>query len=675
MKADYTVPKELFQGERQLFVPVFQRPYSWKSPQWRDLWADLLALQKLPAGKEDRKHFLGSVVMHAPGAGLVGVSKFAVVDGQQRLMTLFLLLVALRDVARALGDAALVEAITETYLINKHATNPADRLKVLPVKTDLPALRQLVTPVAGALAPRGLLAEAYAFFRQEAGAWVGAQAERAHALRDLVVGRLSLVSITLNHDDDPYLVFESLNAKGVKLTAADLIRNYLFMRISAEQQDELNDTYWVPMQAALGDALTEFIRHYLMREGGNVAQSDVYGAFRRATEKREVTGVLQELARFAPTYARILHPALETDRPDLQRALLRSHLTRLTVAYPLVLRLYDQIRHGGGVAETTLLAVLDALENFVLRSFITRRNTAGANKSLQVLTTRTSGLDTDAAKLLHEARTYLASQGFPPDEEVREKLLTEVLYHHVGERNARTRLLLETLERTFNPKEVVLTENLSIEHVMPQTLTPAWLAALAPDAAADHAALLHTLGNLTLTGYNPEMSNKSFAEKQVTFAESNLSLNAALAAAPQWNAAAIRARSTDLAERFLARYPALAAPTKPGQSAKAPSVKPIAVGLYGQKWEVKTWIDVALVTLRACHAFVNGTLFPKLHAQKPTLLTPDPSALTTPRLLVEGWYYEGHGSADYHRSQCRWALVQAGIALTEWEVETMTPVV
>ncbi len=672
MEAGYTIPKKLFEGEKQFFIPLFQRQYSWKSKQWKELWLDLLALHELSQTQPERKHFIGSVVMHPTNSVPVGVSKYAVIDGQQRLTTIFVVLVALRDVARAIGHPTLAERLTETYLTNKYAA-PHERLKVQPTQDDRPALRHMATPMPDVVAPAGLLTDAYSFFRDKLTAWVKSQPDRAEEMFQLVLERLSLVSITLNNDDDPYLVFESLNAKGMRLTAADLIRNYLFMRIHPDQQTELNEQYWLPMQKALDESLTEFIRHFLMRDGGNVAQSDVYGAFRKATEKRDVVPVLQEMARFAPTYARLLHPTRETDRPAVRRGLQRLHQTRLTVAYPLILRLYDQVRHGGTVSESTLLAVLDALENFALRAFITKRGTGGANKSMQALATRTRELDADAPALLADIRTYLATQNYPTDDEVRDKLLTEALYHHAGERNARTRLLLETLEVALNPKEIVGSETLSIEHILPQKLTAEWRTELGADADAEHARLLHTLGNLTLTGYNSELSNTSFARKRLEFAKSNLALNLPIAAAPNWDAAAIRKRGSELAEQFLACYPALAPAAELGKATKAPSIKPVALWLNGHQWEVTKWIDVALITLRACHEHAGADFFAHLHALKPTTVTRDQEALSVARELGNGWYYEGHGSAEAHRSQCRWALAQAGIPITAWRVETVQP--
>ena len=673
MDARYATPQKLFSGEMQFVVPLFQRSYSWKLKQWKTLWQDLLVLPELEAG---RQHFIGSVVMHPTNTVPTGVSKYAVIDGQQRLTTLFVLLVALRDTARATGHEQLAKRITDTYLANKYAP-PHERYKLLPTQADRAAFRQIADRAPGTEPVPGLISEAFAYFRERLGTWVGAAPERAEEMLRLVLERLSLVSITLNDDDDPYLVFESLNAKGMQLTAADLIRNYLFMKIHPDQQDELNEQYWMPMQSALGDSLTAFIWHYLMRNGGNVPLSDVYLSFRKATAGRDVPAVLAELARYAPTYARMLHPELETQRPAVQHALRRLHRTRLTVAYPLIMRFYDQVRHGEQMAEVTLLAVLGLLENYALRGFIARRGVGGANKSMQTLASRTQLLDQEPEALLADIRAYLATQNYPSDADVRTALEEQPLYHHAGERHTRTKLLLDTLEADVSGKETVALGALSIEHVMPQTLTPAWREQLGDAAERDHQQLLHTLGNLTLTGYNSELSNSPFAVKQKLYAESNVGLNAELAAAPEWSGARIRERGRRLAQRVLDRYPTFAldqdeaAETPNGP--RALSIRPTAVVLRGQRQPVGTWIEVVTATTRLAVAhYPGGDLWPRLHAHKPHYFNRQPTELRSPSPLADGWYYEGHNSAEGHRRNCRTVLEQAGIAETEWQVETVS---
>ena len=669
MRADYATPKGLFSNDRQYLVPLFQRSYAWGLKEWKTLWQDV---RLLPDLDDSRQHYIGAVVMYPTAATPTGVNKYAIIDGQQRLTTLFIVLVALRDVARQLGHAHLADRLTDNHLLNKYAALP-ERHKLLPNQTDRLGLRQLTDAAPGVEVQPGRVAEAYEFFRGKIVEWVAGQAARADDLARLVLDRLSLVSITLDDNDDPYVVFESLNAKGLRLTAADLIRNYLFMRILPDEQEQLSQQYWQPMQEQLGERLTQFVWHYLMRHGGNVPKSDVYFSFKKSTEHRPVPEILQELSRYAPTYARLLDPARETDRPAVQAALRRLHRTGLTVAYPLILRLYDKVRHGQA-PETMLLDVLVLLENYSLRGFMAQRGTGGSNKSMQTLAARTNALDGQPAALLDDVRRYLATQNYPSDKEVWDALLHKPLYHHAGERNVRTKLVLETLETDLNPNEPVVADGLTIEHIMPQTLTAAWHADLGPESVRDHQTLLHTLGNLTLTGYNAELSNAPFAAKRTGFAGSNLSLNAELAAESVWDGAAIRRRGARLAEDVLRRWPALnpepAADGSGSASGRAASVRPKAVRLQGQRLPVRTWVEVAVVTLRALAA-AQPELLAVLALRRPTYLSQQPSLLRSAAQVREPWHYEGHNSADGHRRFCRFALEQAGFAEADWAVETL----
>jgi len=671
MKADYTTPKDLFVTGKQYLVPLFQRAYAWGAKDWKKIWQNVLSLTEL---NDTRQHYIGAVVMYPTDVAPTGVNKYAVIDGQQRLTTIYLMLLALRDVAARLGFASLADQLADNHLLNKYAKQPTDRHRLIPNQTDRQSLAQLLTAAPGVAVEAGRIKEAYSFFETEFTRWINGQVEQAEQLAGLILGRLSMVYILLDANDNPHVVFESLNNSGVQLTQADLIRNYLFMRSSPDEQVELNQNYWQPMEQALDDKLTQFVWHYLMRRGGNVLRSDIYYAFRKEADARPVPQVLQELWRYAETYARILRPALETERPAVRRALERLHQTGLTVIYPLILRLYDQVRHGGAVTESTLLALLTVVENYAMRIHMARRGVGGTNKIMQTLAARTLGLDTHPDELLAEAHTYLADQNYPTDVDVRQALLERPLYHDKGERKDRTRFLLEALEHDLNPKEVVQVGNLSIEHIMPQTPTPAWEAELGPTAAADHAQLLHTLGNLTLTGYNPEMSNKPFAEKQKEFAKSNLALNAALAVAPRWDAAAIRARGEVLTRQALARWPSFApeaqAPAIP--VARALSVRPLAVVLAGQRHPVRTWIEVATATLAAAEVAAPG-LRQRIAEARPRYLRREASELRTPVAVGEGWFYESHNSAEGHRLFCRYVLTQASIAETEWQVETADP--
>ena len=196
------------------------------------------------------------------------------------------------------------------------------------------------------------------------------------------------------------------------------------------------------------------------------------------------------------------------------------------------------------------------------------------------------------------------------------------------------------------------------------------------DAERDHQLLLHTVGNLTLTGYNSQLANAPFADKRIDFARSNLSLNAELAAEIHWGAAAIRWRGSQLAERILERWPALVPELAVEGTSAAPgrvaSVRPVAVLWRGQRLPVRTWIEVVVKTLQAL-SVEQPTLLTELAYRRPTYLSQQPEPLRRAVEISQGWYYDGHNNADGHRRFCRYALEQAGLAETIWEVETVAP--
>ncbi len=261
MKASETKLQTILEGTQQYVVPLFQRPYSWEKKQWEVLWEDLTELTEQ---ETIRPHFMGSIVTIQDDSVPEGVSQYLLIDGQQRLTTILILLAVVRDRAKQNPDAEvceLGEEINETILINRFKKG-LERYKLQPTQSDRPDFHKIID-AGSPSSEKSLINECYRFFDKE----LKKQAIDLNYIKKAIIGGLSLVSITLDDDENPYLVFESLNAKGKPLTQADLIRNYFFMRIQVGKQEEIYAQYWEPMQNALSDNLTECIRHYLMKDG------------------------------------------------------------------------------------------------------------------------------------------------------------------------------------------------------------------------------------------------------------------------------------------------------------------------------------------------------------------------------------------------------------------------
>jgi uncharacterized protein with ParB-like and HNH nuclease domain len=375
MKASETVLQRVIEGTNQYVVPLFQRKYSWDTKEWNTLWQDLMELYE---EENRRNHFIGSIVTMPTQSVPEGVAKFLLIDGQQRFTTIFILLAVLRDKAKASPHSTLWQEIEQTLLTNPFKQGN-DAFKLLPTQGD----RELFLSVMRGDVASGddQITRGYRFFERKTRPFEIPDLEK---FKQIVVGQLILVSIVLERDDNPHLVFESLNAKGRALSQADLIRNYFFMRIHVNDQERLYRAYWIPMQESLSDNLTEFIRHFLMRSGGVVKQGEVYFALKeKADQKPEIVAYLQEIAGFADLYAKLLVPGLEPSE-NISRQMHRLNRIEVTTAYPFLLNVYHDFSVGS-LSESEFAEVISLLENFMIRRFVCGVPTYGLNKVFAVL--------------------------------------------------------------------------------------------------------------------------------------------------------------------------------------------------------------------------------------------------------------------------------------------------
>src|SRR5262249_42061374 len=511
MKANETTFQHVIERAKQYIVPLFQRPYCWDKSQWETLWNDLVEMQDTV---RPRSHFMGSIVTLQTQSVPEGVPKYLLIDGQQRLTTTFILLTLLRDTARREGRAELADEIEQTLLVNRFKKGD-DHVKLLPTQADRPAFLQLVQE-PGTI-PSGRIGGAYSFLERRLRT-AGIDLE---TLKGIIVERLAVVSITLGSDDNPYLVFESLNAKGERLTQADLIRNFFFLKIHTDHQDDMHARYWLPMQEALCEQLTEFIRHYLIGQDGSFLRGDsVYFRLKERLGGGDAVELLQTLHRAALHYERLLNPGVEPEQ-ELSESLAALGRLDVTTAYPFLLRCYDEFE-SGRLSASEFSSVVRTIENYVVRRFVCFIPTNQFNKIFLGLYNQ---IRREAhPSILAGVRSILAGRGYPKDVEFRKALVENSLYGS-GDRQAKIRFILERIERHLGGKEHPKLETVSVEHVMPQTLTGDWRAHLGEDWETAHALWLHTLGNLTLTGYNSEMSNGDFSAKRQRLIGGTLHLN------------------------------------------------------------------------------------------------------------------------------------------------------
>ncbi len=541
MHANQTDIQRILGGVQQYVIPLFQRPYSWGTKQWNTLWKDLVELCE---EDKSRNHFIGSIVTLPSRSVPEGVTKFILIDGQQRLTTLLVLLAAMRDKARK-EPGNLGDKIDDLLLKNRHQDG-SDIYKVLPSQGDRATFCALMD---GSQPPKDdKLASAFEFFEKRLRLSPDIGLERLH---DVIRKSLVLVSIVLDKDDNPYLIFESLNANGQPLTQADLIRNFFFMRIHVNTQEKMFSEYWKPMQERLGDDLTEFIRHFLMRDGKLIKQSEIYFTLKESIEDRsekEIVGVLEEVSTYSKYYTKLLDPG-EEKNSKVGAGMIRLNRFEATTTYPFLLNVYNDYQTGK-LSDTDFAAILDMLESFLIRRFVCGVPTHGLNRTFAAL----YGQAVKAGALLDGVKLGLKDRAFPRDKEFCERFTTCKLYGD-GERRQKAKLILDRLEMSFGHKETIDLDSMTIEHVMPQTPTEWWKKELGEEWEVTHETWLDTVGNLTLTGYNPELSNADFAAKQAILQKSHVELSRNLTASATWDEQAISARGEELAERALKIWP------------------------------------------------------------------------------------------------------------------------
>jgi len=538
------------QKSPQFIIPIYQRTYSWTEKQCRQLWGDILR-----AGSSDTiaVHFIGSIVYVEQGLSQVThQAPLLVIDGQQRLTSLMLLLEAL---ARAIGDEEPVDGFSGAKLREYYLTNRLEKddryYKLLLSQTDNASLKAIIKNGPETKEPSLRVTQNFALFTD---LLVGLNSEFAPVCRGLA--KLVVVDIALSRDqDNPQLIFESMNSTGKELSQADLIRNYILMGLEPSLQTRLYEDYWRPMeldfgQEAYGTQFDSFMRHYLtVRTGDIPREGDVYEAFKdysRTTPVRNagIEALVNEIRAFAGHFC-ALALGREQDA-TLSHAFHDLRELKVDVAYPFLLELYhDYANHVLSVRDCAIAVRL--VEAYVFRRAICAIPTNSMNKTFA-----TFGKALKKDRYLESIQAHFLAlpsyRRFPSDEEFRRDLQTRDLYHF----RSRT-YWLRRLEN-HGRKERVPVDEYTIEHILPQNpdISAAWKAALGAEWRRVQEQWLHTLGNLTLTGYNAEYSDRSFAEKRDMkggFKESPLRLNAGLGQLDTWNETAIQDRAGRLADQ------------------------------------------------------------------------------------------------------------------------------
>lgn len=656
MKASETKFQPIIEGTKQYVVPLFQRSYSWDKKEWDLLWEDIIDLCE---NEELKNHFIGSIVTMPTSSVPEGVSKYLLIDGQQRLTTIFIILTLLRNKARSQGKDDIATEIEHTMLVNPFKKGD-DYFKLLPTQVDREAFKALVNNMPYS-EEHGMF-KCYKYFERKIN-----QQDDIIKINKVLTSRFSVVSIVLDYDDNPHLVFESLNAKGRQLTQADLIRNYFFMRIHVDRQQEMYDLYWKPMEDGLGSGITEYIRHYMMREGNFVKQSDVYFILKDRIERENTIEALSRLAKFAEYYKKMINPEWESNIL-IGRALQRLKRLDSTTVYPFLLNCYDDYSNEV-ITTDEFVEVIGIIENYLIRRYVCNLETNQYNKLFAQLYGWIK--NSHYPSFTDGLRFELQKKDYPKDTFLKSRIMEVKLYGQ-GEKNARTKFILENLEMQFSHKERPSFDNLTIEHILPQTLNDWWRDHLGSDWQADHELCLHTLGNLTITAYNAELSNESFFKKKIRFSNSNLELNHYFENALRWDREAIEKRTEYMSDLVIKCWPYFGDEQAAFQATSADDATgkiPQKLSILGQQFVVKSWREVLIKTLNTI-SDLEPDLFRTIADNYSNYINQDPDRFAHNMQLNNGYYVNVNLSSRTIYRICVQFMETIGISRNEWIVET-----
>jgi uncharacterized protein with ParB-like and HNH nuclease domain/predicted transport protein len=548
MKATEARLLEFLKKSPQFVIPIYQRTYSWTERECRQLWDDILR-----AGRNEAvtAHFVGSIVYVEKGLYQVTAqSPLLVIDGQQRLTTVTLLIEAL---ARAVGDGEPMDGFSAIKLRSYYLLNPLEegdrRYKLVLSQTDKASLKALLDNQSKPKDHSLTVETNFALFQQ----WI---AEEKTDLTAICKGlaKLVIVDISLNREqDNPQLIFESLNSTGRELSQADLIRNFILMGLEPQLQTRLYEQYWRPMEVDFGQEayaihFDGFMRHYLTVKTGEIPNVyEVYEAFKqyaRSAKAGDIEALIGDLRTVASYFCRVALGAEQDTNLKLAFQDLRE--LKVEVAYPFLLELYGDFVNGI-LSNEDLLKAVRLVESYVFRRAVCSIPTNSLNKTFA-----TFGRALKKDRYLESIRAHFlllpSYRRFPTDDEFERDLQIKDLY------NFRSRSYwLRRLENQGR-KERVSVDEYTIEHILPQNenLSTKWQADLGPSWKQIQQKYLHSLGNLTLTGYNSEYSDRPFIEKRDMeggFAQSPLRLNRGLGDLGHWNEQTILERASKLAEQ------------------------------------------------------------------------------------------------------------------------------
>jgi len=673
--AETKVDRFLASNETAFAIPVYQRNYDWAKSQCQQLFKDILDV-----GGNDHMsgHFIGSIVyVHDDVHSVSGLQEFTIIDGQQRLTTLTLIYIAIYRHLVSAGEEREAQRVFKTYLINEFAED-TEKLKLKPTDNNKAALTQIMDPSeAVKVSGYSRLVENFRYFQNSINA-----SNVSTVLRG--VSKLIFVDIALDRQkDNPQRIFESLNSTGLELSQADLIRNYILMGLPRKEQEQIFRKFWEPIEGNARNLevnesrVSDFIRDYLTLKQKDIPNKGaVYAKFKErfpVPSSPDLMEALVEVRDFSDVYARLLNPDLEPDAL-ISRELGYVRTLEINVSYPFLMPVYRDFR-AGIISRDDFAAVLRLVQSYVWRRSVLALPTNALNKIFMGLYDRV-----DQADYLTSIERALMQRGgtqrFPRDAEVLAVLKEKDMYSA----KSRTRIYFFDRLENHNNRELVdvTAPGITVEHIFPQNPDREWRNALDEDEYAEMGEkYLNTIGNLTLSGNNGRLGNKTFVEKrdmneangEQGYRFSRLWLNRDLQGLEHWGVAQVEARAERIAQRCLEVWPApsidVLADAEGDEvnifDAEEPRFKKLeyAVFLGNRLWVTQVsrlYVEVVQHLLAQHTEAFHGT---KLGER--VQLTADPATLRQAVQVAEGYFVEGNVDSTTKFERMKFALTELGL--------------
>ena len=533
MKASERKIKDLFSEPNTFFsIPVYQRDYNWQEKQCKQLFKDILTAGE---NKEISSHFIGSIVYIHEGVYEIGEKEFSVIDGQQRMITITLLFIALYHKLKE-NNSKEADKIYELYLINKFSEKEVN-LKLVPPEENLNILIKVLENKFDELEnyrDRNLVKN-YSYFKKELTKFSDSE------IQNIIVGidKLIYVNIALeNGKDDPQRIFESLNSTGLDLSQGDLIRNYILMDLDRKEQNRIYKNFWIPIEnnCKISDGnevknyVSDFIRDYLTLKRGEIpVKAKVFEEFKMFYDNPDDLK-LEELKNYSVKYSHIIKPYLEEDE-DIREELKNLKTLDQVVINPFLIGILKDYKEDK-LDRKDLLNILKLLQSYIWRRFITEKPSNLLNKLFQGMYLKISKKE----NYYTATEEILLAQEFPTNEELKESLKTKNVYKN----KERLKYVFRKIDN-YNHNELIDFDNdkITIEHIFPQRPSKTWKELYTDEELEEMKALKNTISNLTLTGSNVKLGNKTFLYKRDQkihgYRDSKLYLNSYLGKLERWD--------------------------------------------------------------------------------------------------------------------------------------------